>query len=124
MRHRPSHIARFLSLFLTAVLLLVAVGGSSWTAASPAAARTVDAGHQPGKKANNGTEAVVQAASFEAVVTPAVTFGFQQAVYLLPPPVTFFMTGEPVLAGHFEIPYFYFSYFRHIFGHHIATNAP
>lgn len=115
------HITRFLSLLLAALLLVLAGSGPVWsvdTAAQPACA-------QAGKKTEPSPQAVVKAAQFEAVVTTAATFDFSHVVYLLPPVSSVLLTVErPVRRRIAEVPYFYFSYFRHVFGHFIAPNAP
>lgn len=123
MKQKPSHIFRFTSLVLTALLLLVAVGGTSWTTVAETAKQTVQVPAKTAKGADAAQNAVVSSTSFEAVVTPAVSFDFAQAIYLLPP-VLLLIIEQPKITRLFEIPYYYFSYFRHVFGHHIATNAP
>lgn len=71
-------------------------------------------------------EAKLSAAQLEAVVTPAVQIGGSgQTAFLLPAPtLVILLLLSVVILRHFTIPHFYFSYFKHVFGHHIATNAP
>ncbi|MGA0556399.1 hypothetical protein ACO2Q8_07105 [Larkinella sp. VNQ87] len=124
-QQQPKDLIRLMSLFLTGLLLLVASGGLSWLSVEQLPAKqTVQSAAKNEKKAKDTQQATVQAASFDAVVTPALTFGFSQPVYLLPPPVLFFVLKQTVIPRFFEIPYFYFSFFRYVFGHHIAINAP
>ncbi|WP_266368577.1 hypothetical protein [Tellurirhabdus rosea] len=123
MKQRPSDIIRYLSLFLTGLLLLLAAGGPALTGAG-AVAKPVVAKEQKAGKPVQMPETIVKGASFEAVVTPAASFDFAQAVYLLPPVVQLLVPEQPKITRAFEVPYFYFSYFRHVFGHHIAANAP
>ena len=125
MTQRPSDITRLLSLFLTGLLLLLAAGGPALTAGVGAAGAPAAKMQKAGNPADAPAETVVKAASFEAVVTPATSFDFVQAVYLLPPVVPVLLLPEqPKLTRVFEVPYFFFSYFRKVFGHHIAANAP
>ncbi|RAK02224.1 hypothetical protein LX87_00344 [Larkinella arboricola] len=115
---------RLMSLFLTGLLLLVASGGPSWLSVEQLSEKQTVQAPKNEKKAGDTKEATVQATSFDAVVTPAHTFGFSQTVYLLPPPVLFFELKQTVIPRFFEIPYFYFSFLCYVFGHHIAINAP
>jgi len=124
MTQRPSRSTRLFSLFLSGILLLLAAGGPVWTQVQTTVPESVAEAQKAKKTAEAPAETVVKAASFEAVVTPAVSFGFAQAVYLLPPVVRFLAAQPAKLPRLFEVPYYYFSYFRHVFGHHIATNAP
>lgn len=125
MSQRRNDITRLLSLILTSLLLIMAVGGSAWTTAQqPAGQQTVESTRKAAKNTDHTHDAVLKAASFEAVVTPAVSFGFAQVVYLLPPAVQLLLIEQPKIPRLFDVPYFYFSYFQHVFGHHIATNAP
>ncbi len=122
---QPKPISRLFSLFLTGVLLFLAAGGSSWVAAAPVAKQVIAASKAAGKKAESKPETVVKASTLEAVVTPATSFDFGQTVFLLPPPSILIISIEqPALPQQADIPYYFFSYFRHVFGNHIATNAP
>jgi hypothetical protein len=121
---RPTNISRILSLFLTGIMLLMAVVGPNWSSAPVMAKASVATEKQAGKATDQPEETVIKAASFEAVVTPATSFDFSQVVYLLPPTVQLTVRDLPKIPRLFEVPYFYFSYFRNVFGHHIATNAP
>lgn len=122
---QTSSISRLFSLFLTGVLLFLAAGGSSWVAASPVTKLSAQAQKAPDKKAESKAETVVKASTLEAVVTPAAAFNFGQTVFLLPPPSVLIISIEqPALPRLADIPYYFFSYFCHVFGNHIATNAP
>ncbi|GAB3914131.1 hypothetical protein GCM10028803_59060 [Larkinella knui] len=124
MKQQRNDYIRLMSLFLTGLLLLVASGGPSWLTVEQRLVKQTVQTPKKEKAANNAQQVVVQATSFDAVVTPALTFGFAQTVYLLPPPVLFFVLKQTVIPRYSEIPYFYFSFFRYVFGHHIAINAP
>ncbi|WP_460637649.1 hypothetical protein [Larkinella harenae] len=123
-QQQRTNLIRLMSLFLTGLLLLVASGGPSWLSVEQLPARQTVQTPKKDTKSDNHQEATVQATSFDAVVTPAHTFGFSQTVYLLPPPVLFFVLKQTVIPRFFEIPYFYFSFLCYVFGHHIAINAP
>ncbi|GAA4456369.1 hypothetical protein GCM10023189_25500 [Nibrella saemangeumensis] len=123
------HIIQVISLFLTGLLLLVTGGivtpnGLAWTDTQPVAKQAVQTKQDNDKANDQSPDFFIKAASLEAVVTTAVSFDFSHVVYLLPPPSVLLMVDQPTLPRLFEVPYFYFSYFRHIFGHHIASNAP
>ena len=80
----------------------------------------------PADRANAPADTQVSTSTFEAVVTPATSFEFGETVWLLPPPVLAVLLLLAAITVLFIItePYFYFAYFRHIFGHFIAPNAP
>ena len=124
MKRKQVDFTRFLSLFLTIVLLLMAAGGPSWVSIRALSKPVVSAAMKMGNKSANSRQVVIQATTFEAVVTPAISFDFSQAVYLLPPSVVLLIAKTSSLLRVFEVPYFYFSFFRYVFGHHIAINAP
>lgn len=118
-------IPRLFSLFLTGLILLMAARGSSWVAASPVIGQITLAKRQADKKPENRPQTVIKATALEAVVTPASSFDFGQTVFLLPPPsVLIISLLQPSLPRLADISYYFFSYFRHVFGNHIATNAP
>lgn len=122
---QPKAISRLFSLFLTGVLLFLAAGGSAWVTAAPVTKHVASSSQATGKKAHSKAEAIVKASSLEAVVTPAASFDFEQTVFLLPPPSILIISIEqPARPRPADIPYYFFSYFRHVFGNHIATNAP
>ncbi|GAA4412482.1 hypothetical protein GCM10023187_39650 [Nibrella viscosa] len=123
------HITRVISLFLTGLLLLVTggivtPGGLAWADTQAGTQQAVETKQNNDKANDQSSDLIIKAASLEAVVTTAVSFDFSHVMYLLPPPSVLLMADQPMLPRLFEVPYFYFSYFRHIFGHHIASNAP
>lgn len=71
-------------------------------------------------------ETQVSTAAFEAVVTPATSFDFGETVWLLPPPAMAVLLLLAAVTVRLIVaePYFYFSFFRNVFGHFIAPNAP
>lgn len=118
-----------MSLFLTGLLLLVAggivtPGGLAWTSVKSVEKLAVQTKSDNDKANKPSSDLIIKAASLEAVVTTAVSFDFSHVMFLLPQPSVILRVSQPMLSRLFEVPYFYFSYFRHIFGHHIASNAP
>ncbi|UFH55083.1 hypothetical protein [Spirosoma sp. KNUC1025] len=114
---------------LAALLLFTAVWGFSNAAQSKAllAKKAVAEQTKSGKAARSDSkDAQLSTAQFEAVVTPAVQLGDSgQTAFLLPAPTLVILLLLSVsIRQHFTLPHFYFSYFKHVFGHHIATNAP
>lgn len=126
---QPRVIQRLSSLVLATLLLFTAVWGYSnieqqkTLAAKKAVAEQTKPGKTSGQDSKNPQ---LSTAQFEAVVTPAVQLGDSgQTAFLLPAPtlIILLLLSIPLLR-HFTLPHFYFSYFKHVFGHHIATNAP
>lgn len=126
---QPRLIQRLSGITLAVLLLVTAMWGPGsltgrhvpMTAKAPAGlAKTQKTNRQETGKAQ------LSAKTLEAVVTPAVTLdGGSQTAFLLPAPALIILLLLSVLLlRHFTLPHFYFSYFRHVFGHHIATNAP
>lgn len=124
---QPRIIQRLSGLFLATLLLFTAVCGHGNTVHTkvPHAQKSVAEPTKSGKPSQSN-EAQLYETQFEAVVAPAVQLGDSgQTAFLLPAPtLVIFMLLSVVLLRHFTLPHFYFSYFRHVFGHHIATNAP
>ncbi len=117
-------VVRLSSLCLASLLLFTAVWGRVGTAAHEPV-RKATASQKGTKSAQTPAQATLSTAQFEAVVTPATIFDFAQTAYLLPPPIlTLFLLLIAPLLRRQVIPYHYFGYFRHVFGHHIAPNAP
>ncbi len=123
MRKTPV-IQRFSSLILATLLLFTAV----WGYGNVTPVKTLAEQKAATEHAKTGKSAEVQlsTAQFEAVVTPAIELGDSgQSAFLLPAPtLVILLLLSVALLRHFTLPHFYFSYFRHVFGHHIATNAP
>lgn len=67
---------------------------------------------------------VVQALSLEAVVSPALSFDFQQDFYFLPALFCVEFSEAKGLFKRFDVFYYFFSFFRNVFGFFIVTNAP
>lgn len=124
---QPRVIQRLSSLLLATLLLFTTVYGQSRVVQTQAPnGQKVAAEHAKAGKPAKPTDAQLHETKFEAVVAPAVVLGDSgQTAFLLPAPaLIFFLLLSVVLLRHFTLPHFYFAYFRHVFGHHIATNAP
>ncbi|GAB3766150.1 hypothetical protein GCM10028817_49300 [Spirosoma pomorum] len=110
------------------MLFTAASGSNSAAKQSALAVKKAVAEKAVGGKATNSNQEEVKlsAAQLEAVVTPAVQIGSsgQTAILLPAPTLVILLLLSVVLLRHFTLPHFYFSYFQHVFGHHIASNAP
>lgn len=69
------------------------------------------------------TSTVIGELKFTAVVTHFSSFSFEQ-VYLLPVRDWFPIVLTDLIPQAFCIPHYYLQFFRYVFGHHIAINAP
>lgn len=128
---QPRVIQRLSSLLLAVLLLFTAAWGPAGladrqSAPTPKAATKGVKANKPASSSKSD-ETRVKAAGFEAVVTPAVTVhdGAGQTAFLLPAPTLLILLLLSVpLLRRFGLPHYYFAYFRHVFGHAIAPNAP
>lgn len=125
---QPRLIQRVSSLTLAVLLLVTAMWGPAALVNKRDTAQKAVAGFVKAQKATESEKATAQlsAKSLEAVVAPAVQLGDSgQTAFLLPAPMlTILLLLSVPLLRHFTLPHFYFSFFQHVFGHHIATNAP
>lgn len=131
---QPRVIQRLSSLTLAVLLLFTAVWGPGGLAqrqsllVKKAQAGRVAVDHAKSGKATDSRSqnAQLSAAGFEAVVTPATQIGGSaQTFFLLPAPTLLILLLLSVpLLRHFMLPHYYYSYFRHVYGHAIAPNAP
>ncbi len=121
---RPAY--RFLSLFLAGLLLLTAVGHSQRERVLVKKVVSAHKATKPGKTATpKPAEATVSAAQFEAVVTAAASFDFGPMELLIPAPAVLYLLRLPApWLPRRQTPHYFFAYFRHVFGHFIAPNAP
>ncbi|MCK8491898.1 MULTISPECIES: hypothetical protein [Spirosoma] len=126
---QPRVIQRLSGILLASLLLFSAVWGHGGLVEHQAlVTKKAVAEHSKAGKSTDSksSDAQLSTAHFEAVVAPAVTLdGGSQTAFLLPAPtlVILLLLSVPLLR-HFTLPHFYFSYFKYVFGHHIATNAP
>jgi len=128
---QPRVIHRLSGLLLAFLLLFTAVwspGGLAQQQAAATKARAV--AHQAAKSGKtqdaHQDDVKLSAAGFEAVAAPAISIdGGNQTIFLLPAPTLLILLLLSVLLlRHFTLPHYFFSYFRHVFGHAIAPNAP
>jgi hypothetical protein len=113
-----------MSWLLATLLLLVAVGGKSWSVSQETKYQVPVAQQGTSADESRPDAAKVSQLSLDAVVTPATSFDFSQISYLLPPPTWRFVEVASSIPASFTVPFYLFSYFRNVFGHHIAINAP
>ncbi len=108
------------------MMLLVAVAGKSWSVASlPVEKEKAEqSSSKDTSEKSTDDKATVSELSLHAVVIPALSFDFTQSWFVLPQ--VFLHRFEEKSAIHLaaRTSYYYFSYFRHVFGHHIAPNGP
>ena len=128
---QPRVIHRLSGLTLAFLLLFTAVwspGGLAYKQATQTKAKAVTQHVAKSGKAQSAQqdEVKLSAAGFEAVAAPAINIdGGNQTVFLLPTPTLLILLLLSVpLLRHFTLPHYFFSYFRHVFGHAIAPNAP
>ncbi len=125
---QPRVIQRLSSLLLATLLLFTAVWGQGGLVHEQAlpTKKVVEQAKSGKAKESHAPDAQLSAAQFEAVVTPAVQLGDSgQTAFLLPAPTLLILLLLSVpLLRHFALPHYFFSYFRHVFGHAIAPNAP
>lgn len=109
---------------LALLLLLTAIAGKSLLLPKAVAKTPVSEQTSKNKKANQ-ERPVIQEMSLVAVVAPAVSFDFEQSFYFLPTIFSIELTGVTnALPKRFDVFYYFFSFFRNVFGHFIAINAP
>jgi hypothetical protein len=103
------------------MMLCVAIAGKSWTVSSLPVEK--DTSEQTSKSTTDHSTTVSEL-SLHAVVTPAVSFDFSQSLFVLPYLIQYSIQEKVSVPLACRTPFYYFSYFRHVFGHHIAPNAP
>jgi hypothetical protein len=114
---------RFISTALALLLLLTAMAGKALLLPKADIKKAVAEKASKEKKTDN-ERPVIQEMSLEAVVAPAISFDFEQSFYFLP---TLFSVELPFVSNvpkRFSVFYYFFSFFRNVFGHFIAINAP
>ena len=113
---------RFTSNFLAVWLLTLAIGGHAVSTHKLVTKPEASTSNKKSQKPAQETP-TIQVLSIEAVVASALSFDFSQEFYFHS---SSFTTTHSVMALSkcFAIFYFYFSFFRHVFGTYIAINAP
>ena len=105
---------------LMAVLLLFATAVRPLVAQQYTKAEKSQASQQ---NSENQEQTFLSETAHDAVFSAVVSFDFNQDFYTLPRPLHFDLQTATQNRPLTE-PHFYFSYFRNIFTHHIAINAP
>lgn len=106
---------------MAALMLLVAVAGKSWSVSSISEVK--EKTEQTTNKTSDDSASLSEL-SLHAVVIPAVSFDFEKALFVLPYLFQYSVQQKIAVPLACRIPFYYFSYFQHVFGHHIAPNAP
>ncbi|MBO0952438.1 hypothetical protein [Fibrella forsythiae] len=116
---------RFLTLSLAGLLFLLHSGIGPSLRAARQPVKTAASASKPRKATEQKEETIVKAALDEAVVSPALSFDFSQVTYLLfANDIRLLTLDRPLLRRVFDVPQYYSSYLRQVFGHLIAPNAP
>lgn len=116
---------RFLILSLAGLLLLLHSGIGSSLRVAQQPVKAAASAKKAQKTGEQKEETVVKATLDEAVVAPALSFDFSQVTYLLfASDIRLLTLDRPLLRRVFDVPQFYSSYLRQVFGHLIAPNAP
>ena len=116
---------RFLTLSLAGLLLLLHSGIGASLRVAEQTVKAAASAKKAQKEGSQKEETVVKAALDEAVVAPALSFDFSQVTYLLfADNIRLLTLDRPLLRRVFDVPQYYSSYLREVFGHLIAPNAP
>jgi hypothetical protein len=119
---------RLLGGLLTVLILTVAVGNKAWYAhiqETTKASLHQQAASKAASDPANDSPVQTVVSELSAIVTPATSFAFQHTGYLLPTPTwSLLLAVSVVVIQPFHEPFFFLSYFRKVFGHYIAINAP
>lgn len=124
---KKRHIQQLMSLVLACMLLIVAVGGRSFSGNSRGSKESVskELTSKTPKGQDNPEQPKVGALDLKAVVTPAASFNFlSQFHFVLPAVIRFIETDSVFLPAYQVESYYFFSYLKKVFSHHIAINAP
>jgi hypothetical protein len=114
---------RLISTALALLLLLTATAGKALSFRKANVKKVVASQTTKGEKAND-ERPIIQDMSLEAVVAPAISFDFEQSFYFLPSIFSFELPFVSTVPKRFDVFYYFFSFFRNVFGHFIAINAP
>ena len=127
MQLNQRHTSQALSSLLAALVLLVAVAGKSWSVVSlPAEKEKTEQSSEKDNPSEKSTDdkTTVSELSLHAVVTPALSFDFAQSLFVLPHNFLHRLEDKVAIPLAARTSHYYFAYFRHVFGHHIAPNGP
>ena len=117
---------------MLAIMLLMVAGARSWSDhtdrgaynGAKTAAIAKDLSKKADAQSDHADQPELSALSLNAVITPAISFGFYHYLYFLPQPVWHFVARKLVVRTAFSEPVFLVSYFQRVFGRFIVTNAP
>jgi hypothetical protein len=122
MKQKRLH-TRLISTALAVLLLVTATVGNALSLRKADVKKPIAQQTTKGKTSNE-ERPVIQDMSLEAVVAPAISFDFEQSFYFLPSLLSIELPFVSSLPKRFDVFYYFFSFFRNVFGHFIATNAP
>ena len=122
MKQKRLH-TRLISTALAVLLLVTATVGNALSLRKADVKKPITQQTTKGKTTNE-ERPVIQDMSLEAVVAPAISFDFEQSFYFLPSLLSIELPFVSSLPKRFDVFYYFFSFFRNVFGHFIATNAP
>lgn len=122
MKQKRLH-TRLISTALAVLLLVTATVGNALSLRKADVKKPIAQQTTKGKTTNE-ERPVIQDMSLEAVVAPAISFDFEQSFYFLPSLLSIELPFVSSLPKRFDVFYYFFSFFRNVFGHFIATNAP
>lgn len=114
---------RLISTALAMLLLVTSIAGKALSLPQADVKKAIAEKASKDKKAKDECP-VIQEMSLEAVVAPALSFDFEQSFYFLPTIFSIELPFVSTLPKRFDIFYYFFSFFRNVFGHFIAINAP
>jgi len=122
MKQKRRH-TRYITTTLALLLLLIATVSKSLMF-HDISVKKATSEQTPKEKKANDERPVLQEMSLDAVVAPAIIFDFAQTFYFLPPVFGVELPFVSTVPKRFDIFYYFFSFFRNVFGHFIAINAP
>lgn len=125
---KKRYIQQLVSLVLACMLLIVAVGGRSFSGNSNGGSKesvSKELTSKTSKGQENSEQPKVGALDLKAVVTPAASFNFLSQFHFVLPAVIRFLEADSVFLPAYQVEsYYFFSYLKKVFSHHIAINAP
>lgn len=125
---KKRHIQQLMSLVLACILLVVAVGERSFSGNSPVGSKksvSKEFASKTSKEQGSKEQPKISSLDFKAVVTPATSFNFLSQFHFVLPAVIRFLEADSVFLPAYQVEsYYFFSYLKKVFSHHIAINAP
>jgi hypothetical protein len=125
-KKRP--IQQFISLIMACMLLVVAIGGRSFSGKNPDCGKdsvSKDVASKTTKGKDSPDQVKVGSLDLKAVVTPVISFNFLSHFHFILPAVYRFVEVDSVFLPAYQVEsHYFFSYLKKVFSHHIAINAP